>query len=572
MATDDDLGSADVTREQVEAEPWFAVWVEGGEWPGQAERRADVVDRCGAVLGERVFLAEGATIACETLRMGDRSYVATGCVLRDRVEMGDDCSLNPYVVLAGRVRLGDGVRIASFAALYGFNHVFDDPDVPIWLQGLHEEGIVVEDDVWIGTHAVVCDGVTVGAHSVVAAGAVVTTDVPPWSVVGGVPARVLSDRRDRGVAGRAGATSATRATRGPLERFDAMVAEQWPDVLERCRVAGTEAPGGYTDVPGGPRLVRPTCDAVEVAAAFGAADRAGDRAALVAWLQSRQDPVTGLFTDPAEPPLGEDPLALRLDSEYRHYGVLSVGYALEVLGAGPLHPVRCVEDLPSDGLVGRLDALPWHDLAWPAGSWVDFWGTAVHLNRRHHGSTRGLESLFGWLATRVDRRSGMWGAPNDTWGWLMPVNGFYRLTRGTYAQFGEPLLHPEAVVDTVAAHGRDNGWFTERNRSACNVLDVVHPLWLCARQTDHRRAELRDAVAGMLTDALGRWEDGAGFAFEPGAPAGLQGTEMWLSIVYLLADLLDGAGGLSWEPRGVHRTEPAGSVHVPAGLGHDGRR
>ena len=100
---------------------------------------------------------------------------------------------------------------------------------------------MVEDDVWIGTHAVVCDGVTVGAHSVVAAGAVVTTDVPPWSVVGGVPARVLSDRRDRGVAGRAGATSATRATRGPLERFDAMVAEQWPDVLERCRVAGTEA-------------------------------------------------------------------------------------------------------------------------------------------------------------------------------------------------------------------------------------------------------------------------------------------------------------------------------------------
>ena len=47
----------------------------------------------------------------------------------------------------------------------------------------------------------------------------------------------------------------------------------------------------------------------------------------------------------------------------------------------------------------------------------------------------------------------------------------------------------------------------ERNRSACNVLDVVHPIWLAAKQTDHRRAELRDALAAMLADTarpLGR--------------------------------------------------------------------
>ena len=173
--------------EQVEVEPWHAVWSDGGTWPGQAERHAEVIDRCGAVLGDRVFLAEDASIACESLTVGDRSYVARGCVLRDRLVIGDDCSLNPYVVLAGRVTLGAGVRIASFAALYGFNHRFDDLGTPIWLQPLDEVGIVVEDDVWIGTHVVICDGVRVGAHSVLAAGAVVTRDVPPWSVVGGVP-------------------------------------------------------------------------------------------------------------------------------------------------------------------------------------------------------------------------------------------------------------------------------------------------------------------------------------------------------------------------------------------------
>ena len=566
MATDDDLGSTDVPHEQVEAEPWFAVWCEGGDWPGQAERRADVVARTGATLGERVFLAEGATIVCESLTVGDRSFVATGCVLRDRIDLGDDCSLNPYVVMAGRVRLGNGVRIASFAALYGFNHVIDDLEVPIWLQGLTERGIVVEDDVWIGAHAVICDGVTVGAHSVIAAGAVVTRDVPPWSLMGGVPARIMSDRRDRtatraaGDAGDAGQASGP-TSRDPLSRFADRVLCEWPAVLERCRTEDRDAGGGYTDVPDGPDAVRPTCDAVEIATAFGRPDAAGDRDELVNWLHSLQDPVTGLFIDPVEPPLGDDPLALRLDSEFRHYGVLSVGYALELLGSAPLHPVHCVEDLGSDDLIARLDALPWRDLAWPAGSWVDFWGTAVYLNRRHHGSARGLEALFGWLATRVDRRSGMWGEPNDAWGRLMPVNGFYRLTRGTFAQFGEPLLNPEAVIDTVAAHGRDNGWFLDRSRSACNVLDVIHPLWLCSLQTDHRRAELRDVVAGMLTHTMSRWVPGAGFAFEPGVPAGLQGTEMWLSIVYLMADLLDGAAGLPWTPRGVHRLEPAGSVH-----------
>ncbi|UDY34204.1 acyltransferase [Dermatobacter hominis] len=575
MATDEDLGSADVPREQVEAEPWFAVWVDGGEWPGQAERRADVVERTGARLGDRVFLAEGATIVCESLDVGDRSYVATGCVLRDRITIGDDCSINPYVVMAGRVRLGDGVRVASFAALYGFNHVFDDPDVPIWQQGLDEQGIAIGDDVWIGTHAVVCDGVTIGAHSVVAAGAVVTADVPPWSVVGGVPARVLSDRRDRSAAGGGGAARGRRAATGvALDRFVERVTSEWPGVLERCRATDDGTPaadgvvadlGAYVDVPGGVRAVRPTCDAIELAAAFGAPEAAGDRGALVSWLQDRQDPATGLFPEPGEPPIGDDPLALSLDAEFRQYGVLSVGYALEALGAAPRHPVRCVADVGADDLIARLDALPWRELAWPAGSWVDFWGTSVHLNRRHFGSDQGLEALFGWLATRVDPFTGMWGAPHRDWGRLMPVNGFYRLTRGTYAQFGEPLLHPEAVVDTVAAHARDNGWFVDRNRSACNVLDVVHPLWLCARQTDHRRAELRDALADTLADTIGRWEPGAGFAFEPGAPAGLQGTEMWLAIVFLLVDLLDGAAGLPWTPKGVHRPSPAGSVHRDLG-------
>jgi hypothetical protein len=336
------------------------------------------------------------------------------------------------------------------------------------------------------------------------------------------------------------------------------VSAQWRDVLARCRTDAEHGVAAYVDVPGTPWRPRPTCDAVEIAAAFGEPSAAGAGADLVRWLRALQQPGTGLFPDPTQPPVGDDPLALRVDAEWHQYGVLSVGYALEVLGSAPAAPVHAVEDLPADELLTRLDDLPWATLAWPAGAWVDFYGTAVYLNRRHHGSPRGIEAALGWLATRADPRTGMWGAPDDrTWGWLMPVNGFYRLTRGTYAQFGLPLPHPEAAIDTVAAHARENGWFVERNRDACNVLDVVHPLWLAARQTDHRRAELRDAVAAMLADTVARWVDGEGFAFSPGAPSGLQGSEMWLSIVYLMADYLGEADGLSWQPRGVHRLAPA---------------
>ena len=322
-----------VSDEQVEIEPWHAVWSDDGTWPGQPERQAAIVDRHGATLGERVFLAQDASIACESLTIGDRTYVAKGCVLRDRITMGEDCTLNPYVTLAGRVTLGDGVRIASYAAIYGFNHVFDDLEIPIWWQGLDEQGITVEDDVWVGTHVVICDGVTVGAHSVLAAGSVVTKDVPPYSVVGGVPARVLYDRRDR---------PRPPVRRDALAELDRRVAEQWRDVLALCRNDAEPDVAAYVDRPGEPWKVRPTCDAVEIAAAFGDVAGAGATQDLIAWLQGLQDPTTGLFPDPTEPPLDEDPIRLRLDAEYQTYGVLSVGYALEVLGAAPRVSVHVV--------------------------------------------------------------------------------------------------------------------------------------------------------------------------------------------------------------------------------------
>ena len=75
--------------------------------------------------------------------------------------------------------------------LSGLNHGYTDPDIPIKNRKETTSPIIVQEDCWIGANAVVVAGVTIGKHSIVAAGSVVTKSVPPYSIVGGNPARIL---------------------------------------------------------------------------------------------------------------------------------------------------------------------------------------------------------------------------------------------------------------------------------------------------------------------------------------------------------------------------------------------
>jgi acetyltransferase-like isoleucine patch superfamily enzyme len=107
------------------------------------------------------------------------------------VLIGDGTRVGMSNVLIGPVSLGNNIIIAQNVVMSGLNHGYENPDIPPRFQPCTTAQITIEDDCWIGANVVLTAGVTVGKHSVVAAGAVVTKDIPPFSVAVGNPARVI---------------------------------------------------------------------------------------------------------------------------------------------------------------------------------------------------------------------------------------------------------------------------------------------------------------------------------------------------------------------------------------------
>ena len=116
----------------------------------------------------------------------------------EKISIGSS-SLNEDIYLngIGGITIGEHVLIAHRCSFISDNHVFENPDEPIWFQGRNPAPIVVEDDVHFGCNVVVLAGVTIGKGAVIGAGSVVTKDVPPLAIVGGVPAHVIRYRGDR---------------------------------------------------------------------------------------------------------------------------------------------------------------------------------------------------------------------------------------------------------------------------------------------------------------------------------------------------------------------------------------
>ncbi|MBK7673470.1 MAG: acyltransferase [Candidatus Accumulibacter sp.] len=159
---------------------WFPTQPMPGWKFGYAFRRM-LVRRIGVSVGQSVIVKHNAQFGA-----------GVGLVIGDRAQLGHNCRLGNNVTIGCDVVMGPDVIIMTSA------HAFEDPYVPVNLQGaLPILAVTIGDDVWIGTRVIILPGVTIGRGAVIGAGAVVTKDVPPFAIVGGVPAKVIRYRGDQ---------------------------------------------------------------------------------------------------------------------------------------------------------------------------------------------------------------------------------------------------------------------------------------------------------------------------------------------------------------------------------------
>lgn len=123
------------------------------------------------------------------------SYIAPGVTFQRSygIRVGKDFAVNrgSFIDGKGGVTIGDHVLIGPYAVIASSGHAFDNPDLPILYQLERREPVVIGDDVWIGSHAVILPGVTIGDRVVIGAGAVVAKDIESKSVAVGTPAKVI---------------------------------------------------------------------------------------------------------------------------------------------------------------------------------------------------------------------------------------------------------------------------------------------------------------------------------------------------------------------------------------------
>ena len=128
--------------------------------------------------------------------LGEYSVVESFACINNAVGdvmIGDHTRIGLHNTIIGPVTIGNHVNLAQGITVTALNQNFNDKTKRIDEQGVSTNSVVIGDDIWIGANAVILPGVTIGNHSVVAAGAVVTKDVPPHSLVAGVPAKIIKE-------------------------------------------------------------------------------------------------------------------------------------------------------------------------------------------------------------------------------------------------------------------------------------------------------------------------------------------------------------------------------------------
>lgn len=166
-------------------------------------RKAEIINSRAIELEDGTWIEDHAILSAKggRIRLGRNTHVLPYAMIKAMtgdVSVGEFCTVNPFCVIygfSGGLEIGDSVRIATHTVIVPGNHVFEDPDKQIRLQGTESKGIRIQNDIWLGTGVRILDGVTIGSGAVVAAGSVVNKDVPKYAIVAGVPAQIIKWRK-----------------------------------------------------------------------------------------------------------------------------------------------------------------------------------------------------------------------------------------------------------------------------------------------------------------------------------------------------------------------------------------
>ena len=150
----------------------------------------------GSVIIQPDFLHNTGSIALGKnveIRKGARLETRGSSEKRAKIEIGDNTSIHFYFHCGAfdSIKIGRDVLIAGRVYISDHDHIYDDPKTPPLHSGWNIAPVVIEDEVWIGEGVAILKGVTIGRRSVIGANSVVTKDIPPYTVAGGIPAKAI---------------------------------------------------------------------------------------------------------------------------------------------------------------------------------------------------------------------------------------------------------------------------------------------------------------------------------------------------------------------------------------------
>lgn len=157
-------------------------------------------------LGDRVYIdargTEGIALGSK-VGIGAYSRLVVSGSLSDPgkgIKIGDHVGIGEFAYLggAGGLEIGDHTIAGQYLSCHPENHIYDDPHLPVRLQGVTRKGIKIGRNCWIGSKVTLLDGVVIGDNCIIGAGAVVTRSFPGNCIIGGVPARKLKTIRATG--------------------------------------------------------------------------------------------------------------------------------------------------------------------------------------------------------------------------------------------------------------------------------------------------------------------------------------------------------------------------------------